>query len=193
MRRSIVNLLVITLILMGCGDDITVPKPPTYLRMDLPDHDYERKITPCGFSMELPSFFSINDIAGNTNNGPCNLEVDMGPLNGTLYMFYYPLKSDDTLSRFINFSNDKVDDHKLKASAINDKRIIRKDKKVFGTFFELQGDVATNYQFYLTDSSQHFIRAEVLLNCRPNYDSLKPVLDYLKIDLEKIVQTLEWK
>ena len=36
----------------------------------------------------------------------------------------------------------------------------------------LQGDVATNFQFYLTDSVSQFARGEIILNCKPNYDSL---------------------
>ena len=125
--------------------------------------------------------------------GICNQEIDLGPLNGTLYIFYYPLTAKDTLAKFINFSNDKVDDHKLKATAINDQKILRSKDKVYGTFFELQGDVATNYQFYLTDSTNHFLRAELLLNSRPNYDSLKPHLDYIQVDLLKIANSLKWK
>lgn len=192
MKNLFITTLLLALFLSSCGEEMPVPKPPTYLRMDLPEHLYSFNTTACGFSMDLPKIFSVKSTSGNTR-GPCNLEIDLGPLNGTLYLFYFPLRESDTLSKFINFSNDKVDDHKLKASAINDEKILRPQEKVFGTFFELQGDVATNYQFYLTDSSSHFLRAEVLLNCRPNYDSLKPALDYLKVDLKKIVNTLKWK
>ena len=117
----------------------------------------------------------------------------MGPLNGSLSLYYISLESKDSLPKIINFSNDLVDEHKIKADKINFQQIIDKKNKVFGTFFELQGNVATNFQFYLTDSSQHFVRGEVLLNCRPNYDSLRPVLNYLKIDLLELVHNFKWK
>ena len=99
----------------------------------------------------------------------------------------------DPLSSYVNFANDKVDEHKLKATAIEDEQIIHSDKRVFGTFFELQGDVASPFQFYLTDSTSKFISGVVYFNTRPNYDSLKPSLDYLKLDLLKMVNTFEWK
>jgi gliding motility-associated lipoprotein GldD len=67
------------------------------------------------------------------------------------------------------------------------------EKRVFGTFFEFKGNVATNFQFYLTDSSKHFVRGELLMNCRPNYDSLKPSLNYIKQDLEQLFKTFEWQ
>jgi gliding motility-associated lipoprotein GldD len=86
-----------------------------------------------------------------------------------------------------------VDEHKLKATAIEDFRLINGKKRVFGTFFELKGDVASPYQFYLTDSTSRFVSGVVYFNSRPNYDSLKPSLDYLKLDLMKMVETFEWK
>lgn len=179
-------------VMFACGtDDNLVPKPPTYLRLDLPDHTYE-KVENCGFNYDISKEFKQSPSTMGTM-GDCSYEIDLGKLNGKLYVFYYQLKETDTLSKFINFANDKVDDHKLKATAINDEKLIRPDDRVFGTFFELQGDVATNYQFYLTDSSKNFMRAELLLNSRPNYDSLKPSLDYLKVDLLKMANTLQWK
>jgi gliding motility-associated lipoprotein GldD len=72
-------------------------------------------------------------------------------------------------------------------------QIIDPDNHLFGTFFTLKGNVATNFQFYLTDSTHNFIRGEVLMNSRPNYDSLRPSLDYLKIDLLSMVKSLKWK
>ncbi len=183
--------IILLFVLFSCGEDTPVPKPPTYLRLDLPEHSY-RKAESCQFTYQLAREYR-NEQEQRGQQGDCSFELDLGRLNGKLYVFYYPIKTGDTLSKFINFANDKVDDHKLKATAINDEKILRPKDRVFGTFFELQGEVATNFQFYLTDSVSHFVRAELLLNARPNYDSLRPSLDYLKKDLLKIVNTLEWK
>jgi gliding motility-associated lipoprotein GldD len=98
----------------------------------------------------------------------------------------------EPVATYINFANDKVDEHKLKATAIEDQQLIFPNKKVYGTFFELQGDVASPFQFYLTDSTSKFVSGVVYFNTRPNYDSLKPTLDYLKIDLLKLVNSFEW-
>jgi gliding motility-associated lipoprotein GldD len=123
----------------------------------------------------------------------CSQEIKLGPLNGSLFLYYISIPSKDSLPNIINFSNDRVDEHKFKADKIEFEQIIDTKNRVFGTFFELKGNVATNFQFYLTDSSQHFVRGEVLLNCRPNYDSLRPVLNYLKIDLLELVHNFKWK
>jgi gliding motility-associated lipoprotein GldD len=98
----------------------------------------------------------------------------------------------EPLATYVNFSNDKVDEHKVKATAINDTQIIDKKNKVYGVLFELQGDVASPFQFYLTDSVSKFVSGVVYFNCKPNYDSLKPSLDYLKNDLLKLANSFKW-
>lgn len=182
----------IALMVYSCGDEMLVPKPPTYLRLDLPTSTKFKQGNSCGSSFQIPEYYTVGKMNMQKTNA-CDFEIDLGSLNGKLYCFYYHLNPNDTLSKFINFSNDKVDDHKLKATSIEDEKIIRKNDRVFGTFFELKGDVATNYQFYLTDSNQHFFRAELLLNARPNYDSLKPILDFIKKDLKTMTNTFQWK
>ena len=179
-------------VLGACTNSTPVPKPPTYLRLDLPEHSYHNVVSECPYELRLAD--SYNHKSGQSENGMfCTQEVDLGPLNGTLFLFYMHLPSKDSLEAVINFANDKVDEHKIKADKIDFKQIVNKKDKVYGTFFELRGNVATNFQFYLTDSSKNFVRGEVLMNCRPNYDSLRPVLEYLKVDLLEMVDHFKWK
>jgi gliding motility-associated lipoprotein GldD len=99
---------------------------------------------------------------------------------------------DTILSAYVNYVLDKIDEHKVKATAIYDSVFINNDTKVYGTFFELQGNVASPFQFYLTDSTSIFMNGVIYFNTRPNYDSIKPVLDFVKQDLYKIMSTAEW-
>jgi gliding motility-associated lipoprotein GldD len=186
------SFLICLFVLFACSDENPVPKPSTYLRMNLPEHSYRVYKSGCPYSMKLSNIYAPSNVEFPQSNY-CVESIDLGPLNGTLFMYYINLPSKDSLAEIINFANDKVDEHKIKADKINFEQIIQPNKRVFGTFFELKGNVATNFQFYLTDSSTHFVRAEVLLNCRPNYDSLRPTLDYLKKDLMELVQHFEWK
>jgi len=178
--------------LLGCSEEIPVPKPPTYPRLELPEQQYIQTQMDCPYDGELSSIYNYKKLQGN-NPIFCAQEVDLGPLNGTLFLFYMGIQNKDSLASIINFANDKVDEHKIKADRIETENIIRKSDKVYGTFFALKGNVATNFQFYLTDSTKNFVRGEVLLNCRPNYDSLRPTLQYLKKDLKHFVETLKWK
>lgn len=179
-------------LLWGCSEELPIPKPPTYLRTDFPKHTYHKVADVPVYSFEVSDQYVVKPITyrGEVTN---HKEIFLGPLNGILYLNYYPLPNRDTLIRYINLSNDKVDEHQVKADRIIDKNFIFKDKQVYGTFFEFEGNVATNFQFYLTDSTSRFIRGEVLMNCKPNFDSLRPSLDYLKQDLIHMIETFEWK
>jgi gliding motility-associated lipoprotein GldD len=167
-----------------------IPKPPTYLRLELPQHTYNTYKSNCDYHFEAASIFTIKSVS-DSKGITCHKDIDLGPLNGVIHFSFIQMK--EPLSSYVNFANDKVDEHKLKATAINDQTIIHPEHNVYGAFFELQGDVASPFQFYLTDSTSKFASGVVYFNSKPNYDSLKPTLDYLKMDLLKLMNTFEWK
>lgn len=187
----LLGLLVILLATSACNDANPVPKPSTFLRTEFPEHTYRPYLSPQNFSFSLADLYMPKTFEQAKSNYSVQ-EIDLGPINGTLFLYYLRLSSKDSLSEIINFANDKVDEHKIMADKIDFEQIIEPQKSVFGTFFELKGNVATNFQFYLTDSSQHFLRGEILLNCRPNYDSLRPTLQYLKTDLQTLIKSFKW-
>lgn len=185
------KILFISILLTSCGgNEILVPKPPTYLRLNLPKHTYKIYSDNCPYSFEIATMYEIDSVIEN-NKLTCHKEIKLGALNGVIHFSYIDMV--EPLSRYVNYSNDKVDEHKIKANSIENQQIIRSKDKVFGTFFELKGDVATPFQFYLTDSTSRFVSGVVYFNSVPNYDSLKPSLDYLKVDLLKLVNTFKWK
>ena len=174
----------------SCEEIITIPKPPTYLRLELPEHTYRNYQDNCPYKLSIAEIFSVNKIK-NGEESTCHKDIDLGPLNAKLHFSYIPMT--EPLSSYVNYLNDKIDDHKIKATAIEDYRIIRSDDKVFCTFFYLQGDVASPFQFYMTDSVNKFASGAVYFNSTPNFDSLRPSLDYLKIDLDHFIENFKWK
>ena len=188
---KIILLFLVFILTFSCGEEISIPKPPTYLRLDLPKHEYVQfKEKNCNYGFEVSKMFKIREV---TNEGEltCHKDIDLGALNGIIHFSFIPMEK--TLGDYINFAIDKVDEHKIKASAIEDSLIIRPKDRVYGTFFELQGDVASPFQFYLTDSVSKFVSGVVYLNKTPKYDSLKPSLDYLKVDLLHLINTFTWE
>lgn len=164
-----------------------VPKPSTFLELNLPDRTYEKYTDSCGYSFNKPSYFEVKNVAGSK----CNRDIEFTSLNGTLHLSRMDM--DTTLGTYINYSIDKVGEHKVKATAIYDTSFVRNEAKVFGTLFELKGNVASPFQFYLTDSTTRFISGVVYFNSRPNYDSILPTLDFVKHDLYEFMETLEWE
>lgn len=191
-KTNLFILLILFSVAFSCGEEISIPKPPTYLRLDLPKHSYIKfQEQNCNYSFEIPQMYLVKDVFDMDKKKTCNKDIDFGPLNSVMFLSY--INMEKPLAEYVNYSINKVDEHKIKASAIEDNSIIRSKDKVYGTFFELQGDVASPFQFYLTDSVSRFVSGVVYLNKAPKYDSLKPSLEYLKIDLKHFVETFQWK
>ncbi|RYM32556.1 hypothetical protein ERX46_14895 [Brumimicrobium glaciale] len=175
-------------LIASCNNDKNfVPKPSTFLELNFPERTYEIFTDSCGYSFNKPSYFNVQNVEGST----CNRDVKLTKLNGTLHLSR--IEMDTSLAVYVNYAIDKVGEHKVKATAILDTSFIRNDARVFGTLFELQGNVASPFQFYLTDSTSRFISGVVYFNTLPNYDSIKPTLDFVKSDLYEFMNTLEWR
>ena len=95
----------------------------------------------------------------------------------------------DTLIRdAYTFANN----HNNRASSIADS-LFQNPNGVEGVFFTIGGEVATPYQFFLTDSSHHFFRGALYYDATPNQDSLAPVNSFLLADIQHILNTFRWK
>lgn len=204
--RHIIYIIVIATIFVACSEKAPIPKPPLYLRTDFPEHTYKQFNDDCPYTFEISTIYDVKKVE---NNGAptCHKDIDLGPLNGVINFSYIEMQKDLSqkiaptdknkitamLAQYVNYSNDKVNEHKLKATGITSENIIIPEKKIFGTIFKLQGDVATPFQFYLTDSTHNFASGIVYFNSRPNYDSIRPSLDYLEQDLMHLINTFEWK
>ena len=191
MLTKITAIITGVLLLTSCGgDEMPIPKPPTFLNIELPAHSYKKYFASCPYEFEISTLYQVRDVyEGKTLT--CHKDILLGKLNGTLH--FSNIIMDKPLKDYINYAIDKVDEHKIKATDIQDRQIIRPKDKVYGTFFELKGDVASPFQFYLTDSVSRFVSGVVYMNARPNYDSIKPSLDYIKKDLDRMLNTFRWK
>jgi len=83
--------------------------------------------------------------------------------------------------------------HTIKADGISSAPYVNAQKKVYGSIFEVTGNAASPIQFHVTDSSHHFITGAVYFNVQPNYDSIKPAINYLQKDIIRMIESLEWK
>lgn len=188
--KSVIQIIAVSIILSACSEKAPVPKPPLYLRSELPEHQYVLFTDECPYQFELSSIYTVKPIVQGAEK-TCHKDIDLGPLNGLINFSYIHMT--ESLGTYVNYANDRVGEHKIKATGIESENIIHPEKRVFGTIFKLQGDVATPFQFYLTDSTTNFVSGVVYFNSVPNYDSLRPSLDYLEQDLYHLVNTFEWK
>jgi gliding motility-associated lipoprotein GldD len=83
--------------------------------------------------------------------------------------------------------------HTVKATSINEGIIYNPKKKVYGIYYTIEGNTASAVQFYLTDSSKNYLRGALYFNEQPRIDSLKPVLNFIKKDIDVFIKTFQWK
>ncbi|HLN53592.1 MAG TPA: gliding motility lipoprotein GldD [Lentimicrobium sp.] len=191
--RIVTNLLFITiftLLIWGCGDN-AVPKPRGYFRIDLPEKSYKTLDSIFPYKFDYPSYAVINrDL--HAPDQPYWINVDFPRFRANLHLSYKPL--DGNLSVFAEDAHSLVMKHIPKASAIDEIRIDNEKNNVHGIVYDIQGiGAASPYQFYITDSTRHFLRGALYFNTLPNNDSLAPVIEFLKEDIMHMLETTSWK
>ena len=176
------------LALVGCRKAAT-PRPYGYYRIELPAAEYIAFESGKEYRFERSVYATPQVLAHDGEGKWMNLHYEL--LNADIHCSYMPVHAN--LRDLTDDAMEFVYKHVSQASAIPEREFANDEAKVYGVFFTLQGNTASPYQFFLTDSTRHFFRGAAYCNCRPNADSLQPVLDYLERDIQHLIESFEWK
>lgn len=180
-------------ITMGsCGEEERpLPKPKGYFRIDLPEKDYVVVDTLERYAFEIPSYALVTpDLYSPQEKNWVN--VEMPRFKASIHLTHKEVKGN--LGVYLEDVHTMITKHLQKANGMNDSVIINPEQKVYGMLIEMDGKgVATPLQFYLTDSTANFVRGALYFNFVPNNDSMQPVIDYIRQDIDRMIQTFEWK
>ena len=183
-------LTLIFAIFTACSEHYT-PKPRAFFRIDLPEKEYklfDDKTYP--YTYEIPVYAYVAPFEAENELFWAN--VNFPTLNATINLSYKALNNN--LHKHIADAFTFVDRHKGKAMRIRDLEFNDYENQIFGMLFEIGGTgVASTYQFYLTDSVRHFVRGALYLAGTPNNDSLAPVIEFLKRDIDHLIETFKWR
>jgi gliding motility-associated lipoprotein GldD len=150
----------------------------------------------CDFTCQLPSYAKTekdNSFFDKAPKDDCWFNILVPELDGKIYCSYYPIKSQKDFDKHVSDAFEMVNKHNIKASYINQQLVNRPADKVYGIVFDIEGPVASTYQFFLTDSTHHFLRGAMYVETQAKPDSLAPVIHFMKNDVNTIVSTLKWK
>jgi gliding motility-associated lipoprotein GldD len=192
MRTLVLFIGIMALALSSCQQEYS-PKPRGYYRIDLPTRTgYDRVETGCAYSFDIPNYAVLVDDSSRDAR-TCWKNVVYKGLNGRLHLSYYALDSKEMLFELIEDSRKLVFKHTVKADGI-DESLIRNDQaKVYGLLYDIGGNTASSYQFFVTDSNKHFLRAALYFYANPQADSLQPVLNFVKADIDQMLKSFEWR
>lgn len=169
---------------ISCTSEYT-PKPRSFFRIDLPEKKYQKSDLNCPFIFEYGQYAEIEN-----REEYCWFNLKFPELKGTLHMSYKLVQNN--LQEHINNSHDLAYKHTRVADGISEQPYQNPKKKLYGIVYNFEGSTATAMQFYLTDSTHHFVRGALYFNTVMN-DSITPVSDFLKEDIYHLVNSWKWK
>lgn len=192
MRIKFLLVCILTIVLFSsCGDRNPQPKPRGYFRIDMPEKQYVKLDSMQRYSFEIPSYSTITPDPYSPDEKDW-INVEFPKYKGTVHISYKNV--DGNLSTYLEDAYTMITKHIAKATGIRDSVVVNRDKDVYGLVYFLEGDdVASPLQFYLTDSTEHFMRGSLYFNIKPNNDSMQPVINYITDDVRHIISTFEWK
>jgi gliding motility-associated lipoprotein GldD len=166
-----------------------IPKPAGYFRIGFHKKSYQSLPTGFPYQFDIPVYaVPVPDKSANAE--PWWINIEFPAHKAELHISYKSINGN--LPVYSEESRNLAYEHTLKASSIEEKIFINPPEKVSGTIYYINGNAASPLQFYLTDSTRHFLRGALYIRATPNIDSLKPVIDYLKTDIIRMIETLRW-
>jgi gliding motility-associated lipoprotein GldD len=173
----------------ACKRDYT-PKPRGYFRIDLPKKQYTQFDSTFPYKFEYPIYALIKEDRSR-NSEKFWINIEYPELNGKIHISYKHVNNN--IEQILEDTRKLAYKHTIKADAINEKMFLKPEKKVYGILYEIEGNAASSVQFFLTDSTDHYLRGALYFNTETNKDSLAPVLNFVKEDVIRLIESFEWK
>lgn len=184
--------VVLLLSFSACRDHDYSPKPKAYYRIEFPKKAYQPILAPVPFSFDYPKYATLEkDVSRDAQKNWYNLHFKQ--FNGYLHLTYYDVSGKGEYENMVEDARKLAFKHTIKASAIDQKVIYYPDRKVYGIYYAIEGNTASSVQFFLTDSTKHYFRGALYFNERPQYDSIAPVISFIKKDIDTLISTFRWK
>ena len=183
-KKSPYIFLIFTCLLMACTKNYS-PKPLGYFRIDLSEKTYNIFNSNCSFN-----FLHASDTKIIQDKNDCWYNIQYPHHNATIHLTYKTLNTN--LGNIIEESHKLAFEHSVQSDGIIEKEYKNDKNRVYGILYDIHGNSASNLQFFVTDSSNHFLRGSLYFNAIPNSDSLQPIKEYIKEDLEVLMESVTW-
>lgn len=195
MKNAVVFFMVVML-LAACNNDDYTPKPRAYFRIDLPEKKYQLfSPTDCPYEFEVPVYAKVErdtTFFDEKTKDPCWLNIEFGSLGGMIHVSYKPITKTQSLYKLTEDAHKMSFKHTVRADYIEE-RHINTPQGVKGVLYDIGGNSASNVQFFVTDSMNHYMRGALYFNAAPNADSLEPVVKFVRDDMVHLIESFRWK
>jgi gliding motility-associated lipoprotein GldD len=177
--------------LSSCQHDY-LPKPVGYNRLVLPDPAYQPLPDSLPYSFEYSKHSTLLPDSSNIREQYW-IEIYYPLLRSNVHITYKKLnRSDKLLKEYVDDAYTLTAKHQIKAYAIDE--VITKTRSGHAAVIaELEGEVPSQFQFTITDSTENFLRGALYFDTKVQNDSLAPAIEYMKKDLMHLINTFDWR
>ena len=195
MIRIFILFIAIIMISACNGDRVPTPKPRMFPKVEYPKQSYEDfTLEACNFTFKSPAYSEVKTgikFFNEESAHPCWFDLQLDVFKGSIHFSYIPIAGENTLDKLVSDAFRIVEQHNTKAE-YREEILIENGNGVNGLQFNLEGPVASPINFFMTDTTNHFVRASLYFNASVDPDSIAPILDFVSKDVQKIIQTFEW-
>ncbi|MGL4347730.1 MAG: hypothetical protein ACRCR9_06595 [Chitinophagaceae bacterium] len=209
--KKILFFLLICVLWSACYEQYN-PKPKGYFKIDFPEKSYQLFNNPkYPYSFEYPSYATIlrdTSYFNESSQNPYWINIFFPNFKAMIYISYmkigtssiYKIKKKgiyqdslgtNSLKELLLKSYALAYKHTYRATHIQDSVFTFSQGR--GSFFKIEGETATQYQFFVTDSSKNYLRGVLYFEATPNEDSLGVVNEFIKQDMLHLIKTIRWK
>jgi len=188
--KKIMSLVLLAVGFYSCESN-WLPKPPGYNRIELPRHEYQRLEQGYPYQLDFSTHSRVE--ADSFNLGEKEwINLNYKEFGAKVHLTY---KKIDQSTDFKTLSNDAFNltaKHQIKAYGIGEAILLTPIGYV-AVVAELSGEVPTQFQFFVTDSTSNFLRGAVYFNSALKNDSLAPIIEYIKIDMAHLINSVNFE
>ncbi len=191
--RSLAVLALFCLLLPACGDNHDYsPKPRGFYRIEFPVKAYQTYEDGCPFTFDYPKYaYVAPDLEKEAK--PCWMNIKFLQFNGTLHLSYEHITDKQQFNKLIEEAHKFAYKHTVMAPSIDEALIYYPERNLHGIYYTIAGNAASSAQFFLTDSTKNYLRCALYFYNEPRLDSIQPVLDFVKKDMDVMIKSFKWK
>lgn len=169
-----------------------LPKPYGYNYILLPTHTYQSLPDSFPYNFEFSKHAIVVPDTSPTTE-PYWINIHYPTFKADIQITYKPVKNNTKLLKsYLRDAYRLTTKHQVRAYAIEED-IVEMPQGITATVVTLSGQVPTQFQFYTTDSVNHFLRGALYFHTALENDSLAPIIDFIKEDIMHMLYTLEWR
>ena len=196
MMRTLLSLATVLVLLTACNSEYSVGKKKGYFHIDFPEKKYQLFDRPgYPYTFEYPVYATVqkDSMFFDDKAGDWWVNIEVPQFAGRIYVSYKAIGPQNKFDSLVNDAYKMATKQHITISTGITDSVMHTPNGAGGIYYELGGNTATANQFFLTDTTRHFLRGALYFDATPNADSLGIVNDFLRKDLYHLINTLRWR